>query len=52
MKIMTIEQFLKNPSGFKSASFARRDIIIENLKSRFNKLYGEKQKEFSLKTIT
>lgn len=51
MKIMTIEQFLKNPSGFKSASFARRDIIIENLKSRFNKLYGEKQKEFSLKTF-
>lgn len=43
---MTMDNFLINPSGFKSSSFFRRDIIIDNMNSRFYKLYSEKKKEF------
>jgi len=41
MKVMTIQQFLKNPSGPSSASFARRDLIIENLKNRYSKIRND-----------
>lgn len=48
MKIMTMEQFLKNPSGSYSASFARRDLIIANMEDRFAKLLSKKKNEFKL----
>jgi hypothetical protein len=41
---MTLQQFLQNPTGPKSALFARRDLIKQNLESRYEKLkkdYGK-----------
>lgn len=49
MKIMTMKQFLQNPSGSYSASFARRDLIIANLEDRFFKLYKKRKNDFKLK---
>lgn len=48
MKLMTMKQFLQNPSGPQSASFARRDIIIQNLEERFAKLYAKRKKDFKV----
>jgi len=48
MKIMTMKQFLQNPSGPYSSSFARRDLIIANLEDRFAKLLKERKKDFKL----
>lgn len=48
MKIMTMDQFLKNPSGSYSASFARRDLIIANMEDRFAKLLSKKKDEFKV----
>lgn len=38
MKAVTINNFLKNPSGPYSAYFARRDLIIKDLEDRYSKL--------------
>lgn len=35
MKVMTMQQFLKNPSGPYSAYFSRRDLIINNMEERY-----------------
>lgn len=51
MKLMTMKQFLQNPSGPYSASFARRDLIIANLEDRFAKLYQKRKSEFKVKTF-
>lgn len=51
MKIMTMKQFLQNPSGSYSASFARRDLIIANLEDRFAKLYSKRKKDFKVKAF-
>lgn len=48
MKIMTMDQYLKNPSGPYSSSFARRDLIIANLEDRFAKLLKERKKDFKI----
>lgn len=48
MKIMTMDQFLKNPSGSYSASFARRDLIIANLEDRFAKLLKNRKNDFKM----
>ena len=48
MKVMTMKQFLQNPSGSYSASFARRDLIIANLEDRFAKLYQKRKISFSI----
>lgn len=48
MKIMTMDQYLKNPSGPYSSSFARRDLIIANLEDRFAKLLKERKKDFKV----
>lgn len=48
MKVMTMKQFLQNPSGSYSASFARRDLIIANLEDRFAKLYKNRKSDFKL----
>ena len=37
-KLMTMENFLKNPTGKYSAGFARRDLIIANLEQRYQML--------------
>jgi hypothetical protein len=49
MKLMTMKQFLQNPSGSYSASFARRDLIIANLEDRFYKLYKKRKSDFKVK---
>lgn len=49
MKILTMKQFLQNPSGSYSASFARRDLIIANLEERFAKLYANRKNDFKVK---
>jgi predicted DNA-binding protein YlxM (UPF0122 family) len=46
MEKLTMRQFLKNPSGKNSASFARRDLIIQNLQDRFSKLLQNRKKDF------
>jgi len=46
MKNMNMKQFLQNPSGSYSASFARRDLIIANLEDRFIKLYNKRKNDF------
>jgi|GEM_PF-1799483 len=38
MKHITMTKLLQNPSGPYSAYFARRDLVIQNLTSRFQKL--------------
>jgi hypothetical protein len=43
---ITLAQFLKNPSGIGSSVFFRRDIIIENLKKRYNILYRDSKSKF------
>lgn len=48
MKIMTMKQFLQNPSGSYSASFARRDLIIANLEDRFAKLMNKRKNDFKM----
>ena len=49
MKFMTMKQFLQNPSGSYSASFARRDLIIANLEDRFAKLFKTRRNDFKMK---
>lgn len=51
MKLMTMKQFLQNPSGSYSASFARRDLIIANLEDRFAKLYKNRRSDFKIKVF-
>ena len=51
MKVMTMKQFLQNPSGSYSASFARRDLIIANLEDRFAKLYQKRKSDFKVKAF-
>lgn len=51
MKVMTMKQFLQNPSGSYSASFARRDLIIANLEDRFAKLYQKRKQDFKVKAF-
>lgn len=46
MVVKTMQQFLNNPTGEASAVFARRDIVIANLQSRFNNLMKEYAKQF------
>lgn len=36
MKYMNLKNFLQNPTGKSSASFARRDLIIANLEQRYS----------------
>lgn len=38
MKYMTMKNFMQNPTGKYSASFARRDLIITGLVTRYNQL--------------
>ena len=38
MKVMTMQQFLQNPSGKYSASFYRRDLIIGMMKMKYSTL--------------
>lgn len=52
MTILTMQQFLKNPSGKSSAVFARRDLIIANLEMRFAKLYHSRKKAFKLEMFS
>lgn len=51
MKVMTMQQFLQNPSGQGSSVFARRDLIIENLKMRYDKILRESGKKIKLETF-
>lgn len=51
MKLMTMKQFLQNPSGSYSASFARRDLIISGLEGRFTQLYNKRKDDFKLKVF-
>lgn len=48
MKIMTMQQFLQNPTGPYSALFSIRGPIIESLNNKFNKLMNERNKDFKL----
>lgn len=50
MVILTMQQFLKNPTGKSSAGFARRDVIIANLEKRFSKLYKRKRSVFNMES--
>lgn len=45
MKIITMNDFLQNPTGTSSSSFSRRDLIIANLKQR----YGEITSKYPIK---
>lgn len=47
MKIVTMQNLLKNPSGPYSAYFARRDLTIANLEDRYATMIKDK-KEFKL----
>lgn len=46
--LLTMGQFLINPTGKHSANVARRDRIRADLTSRFRKLYRERKKGFVL----
>lgn len=46
---MTASQFLKNPTGKGSATVARRDRIILDMRSRFSYLYKKNKRQFKLK---
>lgn len=52
MTILTMQQFLKNPTGKSSAAFARRDLIIANLEKRFATLYKKRAKDFKVETYS
>lgn len=49
MTNITASQFLKNPTGKGSATVARRDRIILDMRSRFSYLYKKNKKNFKLK---
>lgn len=46
---MTASQFLKNPTGKGSATVARRDRIILDMRTRFSYLYKKNKRNFKLK---
>ncbi|UAJ17014.1 hypothetical protein UFVDC4_00087 [Staphylococcus phage vB_SauM-UFV_DC4] len=49
MTNFTASQFLKNPTGKGSATVARRDRIILDMRTRFSYLYKKNRKSFKLK---
>lgn len=49
---VTLNQFLKNPSGYGSASLARRDIIRADLEKRYLSLYRSAKKQFNVTVYT
>lgn len=51
MKIVTINQFLRNPAGKGSAAGARRDLIIADLNKRFDTLMKEAKKDFKMEVF-
>jgi len=40
-KKMTLAEFMQNPSGIGSSAFYRRDLIVQNLKSRYQDLINK-----------
>jgi len=48
MKIMTMDQFLKQPNNKYASSFARRDLIIQNLEDRFARLMNKRKEDFKV----
>ena len=48
MVLLTMQSFLINPTGKHSANIARRDRIRADLTARFQKLYREQRKNFSV----
>lgn len=49
MEIITMKDFLNNPTGKGSASFARRDMVKENLLQRYTKLLSDTNNGINMK---